>query len=414
MRTTTKFDLVLFIASIVAGVAAWLLGLGLYNVFEETMPQPLLIGLEFLLLFLILCVTVMIVGAIKGSFEGYIFFLDETWKIILFLVGGGIAVFGLGVLFQYIYGLNSEKVVQGPSSYIFVIDDSGSMEVSDPNRLRYQAIEDVLNGMPEDFPYMIYSFSNGTEIVRDMAPVSEGIGEIPSYSSGGTYIKGALNQVLDDYENKVWTDAGRPKVILLTDGYASDIHFFSRIGRTLKRLSKAHISVSTVGLGQVDEELMQEIATATEGIFLQVEDAALLKDAMTNAAQQDYTQVRNLLSLRAPVEKEWLYALMRIAFLTLLGTAIGCLMLFASTKEDDALLITLTSAGKSLVGAMLMEFFVQGLGVSAKTMWLILWILIAVMISRVEEAFRPMRHTGESSTLRRPGSMGNTSNLGRY
>lgn len=290
------------------------------------------------------------------------------------------------------------------------------MQESDPNMLRYEAIEQVLDGMPEDFPYMIYSFSNDVQKIRDMRPISDGVGEIPSESNGGTSIRGALNRVLDDYKDKIWQDdQRRTKVILLTDGYATDIGFFRPIGRTLKKFAKAHISVSTVGLGQVDTKLMEKIAETTDGVFLQAEDAALLKDAMTSAARQ-YSEVRNLLSVRAPQEKDWLYGMMRVLFLTLLGTGIGCMMIFASTKEEDAVLITVSSAAKSLAGALLMEILVQGAGVSANVMWLILWLLIAALISRVEETIgRYAGGSGRSSNISGYTSgSGRSSNISRY
>lgn len=410
MGRTKKFDLVLFLASLAAGLAAWIVGNILYSLLSEKISQTFLVGIEFFLLFLILTVTVLVVSAVRGTLEDFVLFLDERWKIVLFLIVGGILFFVLSSFFQFLYGLNSEKVAQDPTSYIFVIDNSGSTQESDPNFLRYQAIEEVIAGMPDDFPYMIYGFSDDVRLIREMKPVSEGLGDIPAESSGGTSIRGALTQVFDDYENKVWEDNGYPKVILLTDGYATDIGLFSPIGRILKKYAKANISISAVGLGEVDRELMENIADTTNGIFLQVEDVSQLKDAMTDAAKQ-YSEVRNLLSVRTVQNNDWLYAVMRVAFLTLLGLALGMLMLIASTKEEDAMLILISSAVKSFVGALFMEAGLQGLGVSSKVMWLVLWILIAALLSTKEEEIRQIRRTGSDSNIRRTGS---TSNISRY
>ena len=155
---------------------------------------------------------------------------------------------------------------------------------------------------------------------------------------------------------------------------------------------------------------MENIADTTNGIFLQVEDVSQLKDAMTDAAKQ-YSEVRNLLSVRTVQDNDWLYAVMRVAFLTLLGMALGMLMLIASTKEEDAMLILISSAVKSFVGALFMEAGLQGLGVSSKVMWLVLWILIAALLSTKEEEIRQIRRTGSDSNIRRTGS---TSNISRY
>ena len=416
MRTRKKFDIVLCIASIAAGIAAWLIGKILYSILEGNISQVLLIAIEFLLLFLILTATIIVISAVRGTWEDYVLFLDEKWKIVISLIIGAGLVFGSSALFQYIYGLNSEKVYQGPSSYIFVIDNSGSMQQNDPENLRYGAIQQILEGMPENFPYMIYGFSDNVVRIRDMAPVSEGIGEIAAENNGGTAIKGALQQVIEDYKNKVWEDKNhRPKVILLTDGCATDIGFFNPITRVLKKFSKERISVSTVGLGTVDGKLMQKIADSTDGIFLQVEDVAYLKDAMKNAATQ-YSEERNLLSVRSRQDRDWMYALMRIGFLTILGTGIGVLMIIASTKEEDAYLIAISSEIKGFAGGIVMEIGTQVIGLSDSVMWMVMWILISMLFSNVEEEFNHGRFNGSRSAHQdnRRHSTSVESNISRY
>lgn len=399
-RTSTVFDVVLLIASIIAGVVAWLIGMFLYNVLGDLIPRTLLIGIIFLLLYLILTAVVMIVSGVRGTLEDYVLFLDERWKVILFLVAGAVAVFGLGCLFQFLYSLNTEKAPREATSYVFLIDDSGSMEGNDPNYLRYEAINEILSGMPEDFPYMVYSFSDNTQILRDMKPISEGGVEITLGEGGGTSIKGALKQVMEDYENKVWTDNKAPRVILLTDGYATDIGLFSPIGGVLKKYARSNISVSTVSLGYVDKGLMQKIADGTNGVFLQVEDASLLKGAMEEAGKA-FSDSRDLLSLRKVQDMDWLYGIMRVVFLTILGTLIGFLMIFAATKEDCWAMILISSTIKSFVGALLVELLVQLLGLPYVVTWLILWILIAALISTMEKEFRRGRMVGGGSTVSR-------------
>ena len=247
---------------------------------------------------------------------------------------------------------------------------------------------------------MVYSFSDNTQILRDMKPISEGGVEITLGEGGGTSIKGALKQVMEDYENKVWTDDKAPRVILLTDGYATDIGLFSPIGGVLKKYARSNISVSTVGLGNVDEGLMQKIADGTNGVFLQVEDASLLKGAMEEAGKA-FSDSRDLLSLRKVQDMDWLYGIMRVVFLTILGTLIGFLMIFAATKEDCWAMILISSAIKSFVGALLVELLVQILGLSYVVTWFILWILLAALISTMEKEFRRGRMVGGGGTVSR-------------
>ena len=73
-RTSTVFDVVLLIASIIAGVAAWLIGMFLYNVLGDLIPRTLLIGIIFLLLYLILTAVVMTVSGIRGPWRTMFYF----------------------------------------------------------------------------------------------------------------------------------------------------------------------------------------------------------------------------------------------------------------------------------------------------------------------------------------------------
>ena len=216
----------------------------------------------------------------------------------------------LGALFQWIYGLHINPNSSEPTSYVFVIDDSGSMEENDPGQLRYDAIGEVLEKKPSDFPYMVYGFANDVILLREMQPVSNGTAGLIGNSNGGTSIKGALDQVISDYQNGVWDGGRSPKVILLTDGYATDLGWFSSISGTLKQYARNRISISTIGLGDVDVGLLERIAAATGGVFIDISDASSLADAMENAATQ--YAIDDLLTTRYPGRMDILFGFLRI------------------------------------------------------------------------------------------------------
>lgn len=394
-RNQMTTNVVLLAASLFAGILSWMIGSAVYEAGLENTSRPVLIGMIFFLLYIIIAITVMIVGVIRGTFEDDIFFLDSKIKIIGCTIAGGIAVFLLAMLFQWIYGLNFYEKMMEPSSYIFVIDDSGSMEQNDPDRLRYSAIEEILKDVPDEFPYMIYSFSDQAQIVRDMKPKTDGIGELPSYSSGGTAIKTVLDQVIDDYNKGIWKDDKSPKVILLTDGYATDIRSFHSINEEMKQYVKNGITISTVGLGSVDQELMQQIAKTTGGVYMDVTDASMLKEAMHKAATQ-YSS-RDLISTRYNHAMNIRYGIMRIVFLTILGILIGGMMIIVYTQESSAKLIGISSVIKAFIGAICMEFLTS-IGIYDKIAWFLLWILIACTIATMEKVL-----------LRRPRKAGKTS-----
>ena len=177
-----------------------------------------------------------------------------------------------------------------------------------------------------------------------------------------------------------------PKVILLTDGYATDIGLFKSINSVLKTYVKNRISISTVGLGDVDTNLMNKIAKTTGGVFIDVSDASDLGDAMTSAATQ-YTS-RDLLSTRYTTNLNFLYALLRIIFISILGIAIGFAAAIAYGSQESSTLIFVSSAIKSIVGAILMEIGTDVIGISDKLVWFVLWILISVTIATKQTIYK--------------------------
>ncbi|MDR2655244.1 MAG: VWA domain-containing protein [Oscillospiraceae bacterium] len=383
-----KLNIVLLVVTLLAGAAAWVTGGVFYANFETEMPRALLIGIIFLVLYLLLLVAVLITGLIRGTFEDGVYFLDSKAKIIAGALVGGLLVFLLAMLFQWLYGLDPPESVTAPTSYVFVIDDSGSMDDSDPEGLRYSSISEVLNGMPKDFPFMVYSFSDGVDITRPMAPVSSGTDVTVNINGGMTNIKSALEQVLADYKNGVWQDAKMPKVILLSDGYATDIDWLlSPIGGLLKEYNGSGISISTVGLGEPDRDLLEQIARDTGGVFIYAEDASKLNEAMRGAVTKQ--TFRDLLSARAPTSINILHGIMRVLFITLLGSVISLFIGLAYTQEDDLKLILAVGVLKSLLGGLLMEIG-TALGLSDKIAWPVLWLLIAATFATIMKKQAPV------------------------
>lgn len=373
-------NVVLIIVTIVAAILARILGGFFYNVTLNTLPRPILIGFIFIFLYLILMIAIHALSLIQDIFDS-----DSEWLTIAILAGGMVAVFGLASLFQFLYQLDPTQTAVGPTSYIFVIDDSGSTSTTDPSGLRYSAVEEVLKGVDDNFPYAVYSFSDTTSIVREMAPKSQGTGNLVPYNGGGTYIKLALETVFADYESGTWDGGTAPRVILLSDGIASDIGFFSPIKGVLKDYVRAGISISTVGLEGGDNDLMRQIAETTGGSFIPVADANQLASAMTTAAVT--SSQRDLVSERYTPGRDLLLGFLRVLFLTILGALIGLMATFAYGSDDSRMLMLIQSAICSLVGALIMEIGVGLLHMPSTITWFILWILLGVKLALKKVVF---------------------------
>lgn len=119
----------------------------------------------------------------------------------------------LATLLEFLYELSPEHKEIEASSYVFILDESGSMNSNDPSGLRYKAISEIMREERNDLPYMVYTFSDNARIVRNMGPLETDYNEIPVTSDGGTSIFGTVIQVLNDYKDEVWNGGPTPKII---------------------------------------------------------------------------------------------------------------------------------------------------------------------------------------------------------
>lgn len=400
MRKSTQINVQMLLLTLLVGVVAWFVSTWIYDAVVDMLPRPVTIGLMFALLSLFVGLGVFILSTVLGTFEENIVTNGSNASILVMVLLAPALFVALGALFQWIYGLHINPNSSEPTSYVFVIDDSGSMEGNDPGQLRYDAIGEVLEKKPSVFPYMVYGFANDVTLLREMQPVSDGTAGLIGNSNGGTSIKGALDQVISDYQNGVWDGGRTPKVILLTDGYATDLGWFSSISGTLKQYARNRISISTVGLGDVDVGLLERIAAATGGVFIDISDASSLADAMDNAATQ--YAIDDLLTTRYPGRMDILFGFLRILFISLLGVGIGLLKAIAYGQMDSSTLIVISSAIQSVVGAIVMELFTSLMGVSDRMCWFVLWQFMAVTVCTKQETYRkapyrPSKRSGRSS-----------------
>ena len=268
----------------------------------------------------------------------------------------------LGILFEFIYELDFSSVRTVADNYVFAIDNSGSMQDNDPNQERVAAIKQLLSNRDEDVEFAVYTFSEDIRCIREMMPVSAGIEDFTTEPNGGTPIVGVLGKIMDDMESGALPYDEGTQVILLTDGYATDNGFFDfRLNKILKKYNSKKVSVSTVGLGSVDENMLNDISGKTGGI-----------------------SVRNLLSARARTNYNWAYALMRIVFLIILGAGFLGIKLLAVDNTANLGMILISSLIGIVLGALIMEV---GLSLILNEFFarLLMTLLFGMMITTLEK-----------------------------
>lgn len=362
-----KLNLKLLIASLIAGILALVAEMFIYSGLENVVSRPVLIAIMLTVLALFVVATLFVMSVCFGDSQEDFFFLDGKGPILIGLVVALVVLFFAGMGLEAIY--DSDKVTFAtPTSYIFVLDESGSMFGNDADGLRYTAVNTMMQTVADSTPYAVYVFADSTACAREMAPFSQGsyvVDEaIINSVGGGTAIAAALKTVLDDYyAGKFATGGSAIRVILLSDGSSFDIVSDSDTD-FLQEYRSNGICISTVGLGYDDPSTMKRIAKKTGGSYIHIDNAQELSQGFNYAATTSAD--RDLFSERNIVSNELLYGVLRVLFLTLLGAIIVVMKAAAVGSPDSHWLIMIAGWIGAFVGALLVEIltlFGVGIGV---------------------------------------------------
>ena len=294
------------------GFAFFVIGQILYLTLTEGMWQPIGIALYFLLFGIIEFVAMFVLNQVRrdysywkrhGKTETY---RGSYKRGALCLV----ALFVLAGVFEFLYELGGNDFEE-PSSYIFVIDDSGSMSSNDPNQQREAAVAAIMQNRSDSLPYAVYGFTSDAELLKDMAPY-EGADAYSFDSSGGTDILRAIETVVDDIASGKIKAGNAPRIMLLSDGESSGFGW-----RSVARKARENGAViSSIGFGY-SSNLLKDLAEKTGGVFVQVDDVDDLPVQMATAITT--LAKRNLISSRVVPSFDLLYAILRVVFLCCLG-----------------------------------------------------------------------------------------------
>lgn len=367
-----RYSFRMLLGTIMIGFCYSIVGEIFYQNMIDKIPGVFLTLIYFTGLFLVLGLGVYLIGqGMKCC--AYSSINKKQWVIALLLI------VTLSIFFEFLYEVIREKKEEHEiTSYLFVLDDSGSMMENDPTDIRYRAVDALLKDKPETFKYGIYSFSDTSVILRPMLPKSQAKEYVVPEAHGGTAIKGTLTEIRDDMESGKLTIDEECKIILLSDGYATDIAFFYKkaITKVLQDFSERGICVSTVGLKNADESLMRLIADKTGGVYVQVSDVNKLEEAMNEAAVNTNTD-RNLLGYRSGNSFNVLLGIMRIVFIAVLGIVISVEKAVLSERFLDTKTVFISSSIGSTLAGICIEIGMNSLGVHSVIMRGVTCILIA-------------------------------------
>ena len=186
------------------------------------------------------------------------------------------------------------------------------------------------------------------------------------------------------YQNGMKEKLGdTPKFLLLSDGHATDLWLSSSIDGLLKEYAKTDIIISTVGLGDADDVLMQKIADYTGGVYLSVENVDQLEQSMQQAIKKNGNKYARTLYTHRNVPKfDVFYAILRILFASALGIIISGSMVFLFIDSDNVSLIVESTIIKAIAAGLLLEFGINALSLPTILVRFVYFLLLSLTFVR--------------------------------
>ena len=331
-----KFNNILFLACIVGAVIGWAGAEVIYHI-APSMPVVLQAGIYFAVVMLGILIAAffseLIASRLKDSWSG-----GEVGRSILLIVVS-VLIFGLfGALFQFLYGLGfTNKHMSQIDDYLFVIDNSGSTDESDPNNLRFSEVENLISKLGVNNHFSIEVFDDSIEgklpltAVNDTSrkELSQFNNRMKTTGKGGTELQLVLNDVINNYT----PDGRNAAVILLSDGESNSSVDYDALGSAYLKKKLPVFCVAFSYMAPSGVHTMKQLAENTNGYYYEINDLKDLQQTIENMFE--LTSRRSLLERRRGSDVSNLLAtILRILFIAILGILVEVALAFVLDCED--------------------------------------------------------------------------------
>ena len=380
-----QFNTVLLVTTLIVSAVA---AVGLYCVYRcvvqnmDPRYMPLFVGGVFAIYLAVICLTVLLVSNVQLTFRADVITGNyNRGRSLVYILAGAVLAFGLMAGAEYLYEQNfTIGGKKETKTYVFLIDDSGTMEDNDPADQRYDVLEQILSQEPGDTRFAVYSFATEVTNPVPMQTVAQGIPAVQHASFGRTYMGTALTRVLDDYASGLWTSDGKTDLILITDGLPSDFASLNDVKPLLDQCVNNQITLGIVGVIGADNQLMEQMAGYTGGTFVDINDASMIGQAVSTVLGGGKTH-RDLFCERRDVSADWLYGIIRGVAFALMGILL-CLVASMCYGNSAAFgfMMRVNSVKAVLVGiAMELVFLIPSIGF---VLFPAVWSLMGTMFAK--------------------------------
>ncbi|KAF6574116.1 VWA domain-containing protein [Paenibacillus polymyxa] len=323
-----KFNVLLLLFGLLGAVVGFILGELILHKLIGHWPHIIVIGLYFGIMALCIGLGCLIGELISPQLNGHSWrqrYSGLSWKLLV--PATLVMLFVAGLLLELGYQVNPEgrKSVQ---DLVLVIDNSGSMQQTDPDNERLTAAKSLIGQMDGDKRVAIVSFDSTAQLVQPFTPIRTDAEKQAVYSkidsmqtimSGGTEIRLALDETIKEIETQGNAEKGS-LVIMLSDGF-SELDTQTALAPYIAR----QIPVNTIGLKLAESDgiaLLQNIANLTGGTYSNVANA----QGLTQAFGKIYNKIgdRTLVTERTGEYADSLYfAIYRVTALVIIGALLG-------------------------------------------------------------------------------------------
>jgi von Willebrand factor type A domain-containing protein len=210
--------------------------------------------------------------------------MRRTGKLVLGLAAAGLAAGALPAT-------GSAATCTKATNIEAIVDDSGSMAVTDPNRLRVQAMDLLINALGNGTTLGAIEFGSADDFATPPVPAADPVFNPEAVGPNAAAMKGALDKSIQadngatDYNAAFNTaraaNPGAQARIFLTDG-----------GHDVGAYADAHLNPTppqtptyvvgfSVGVGAPEDQArLQQIATDTGGKYFPLPDSSALQSVM--------------------------------------------------------------------------------------------------------------------------------------
>ncbi len=270
------------VASCILGCILW--KKALLPLYAKPIPNWILIAVLF---FTITFVHVILTGLFE-CFLGRIYPKHEPLglgKVFLFALLGALIVASLSGLLEFIYELNihSKRIPTPKGGVVYVIDDSGSMYVTDPNDKRNQCVIKMNECLSDDSVCGLVRFSDKVDLSVDMAPLDSKHRSLMARCAmaeatmGETNIESGIYKAIEmcELSPAVKEASELPHLLLLTDGVS-----YCNENAVIKRCLNDGITIDAISLGAgTDIDFLKRLTASTGGTLTKAPSDLYLEGA---------------------------------------------------------------------------------------------------------------------------------------